>query len=106
MPLIKLPLLVDDLINWYIWKAKIRECNKEYHETFICHNGIISSEVINRYGFMVGSNRKYFFLNSRILENKYSYSYIYAPIKKFLGNFDRNYRVMLPNNYQYTLHPI
>jgi hypothetical protein len=27
----QLPLLVDNLINWYIWKAKIKECNQEYH---------------------------------------------------------------------------
>ncbi|MEX0597273.1 MAG: hypothetical protein WD512_12335 [Candidatus Paceibacterota bacterium] len=26
----QLPLLVNNLIDWYIWKAKIKACNKEY----------------------------------------------------------------------------
>jgi hypothetical protein len=29
----QLPLLVKELIGWYIWKDKIKECNKEYHKT-------------------------------------------------------------------------
>jgi hypothetical protein len=29
----QLPLLVKELIGWYIWNAKIKECNKEYHKT-------------------------------------------------------------------------
>ncbi len=28
----QLPLLISELIGWYIWKAKIKECNKEYHK--------------------------------------------------------------------------
>jgi hypothetical protein len=27
----QLPLLIKELIEWYIWKAKIKECNQEYH---------------------------------------------------------------------------
>jgi hypothetical protein len=28
----QLPLLIKELIEWYIWKAKIKECNQEYHK--------------------------------------------------------------------------
>jgi hypothetical protein len=29
--MIQLPRLVHEIIGWYQWKAKISECNKEYH---------------------------------------------------------------------------
>ena len=109
MSLIKLPLLIDNLINWYIWKAKIRECIREYHKTYI------DSCDVNFYGikkkYMIDDKVVYyFFLNNRLLENSnygYFYSYMYIFIKKFIGYYDRERTVdilpHLPPNYQYTL---
>jgi hypothetical protein len=31
----QLPLLVKELLGWYIWKDKIKECNKEYHKIIV-----------------------------------------------------------------------
>ncbi|MEX0597275.1 MAG: hypothetical protein WD512_12345 [Candidatus Paceibacterota bacterium] len=37
----QLPLLIKELIGWYIWKDKITECNREYHKIveFDLHDG-------------------------------------------------------------------
>jgi hypothetical protein len=46
-----LPDLINKLIEWYIWKAKIKECNQEYHKIvkYDCFDGYKPQTRINFY---------------------------------------------------------
>jgi hypothetical protein len=84
--LTQLPLLVDNLINWYIWKAKIKECNKECVK------------------FLTGAGEwVYQYIQHRYLykDERYHSGYIDPIIRSFI-NFSKYPVAILPKRYFYT----
>jgi hypothetical protein len=96
----QLPLLVDNLINWYIWKAKIKECNQEYHK-------------IVTYSYLYGRDSRINFypIDKNLLPYHHEFQYrIYSSNRiSFMAKFIRNFTsylerivAILPERYLYS----
>ncbi len=83
--LTQLPLLVDNLINWYIWKIKIAECNMECVKFCLCGEG---SDIQHRY------------LDYADYDD-YEYNDYDMIIRSFI-NFSKYPVAILPKRYFYT----
>jgi hypothetical protein len=88
----QLPLLVNQLLDWYIWKEKINQCNREYSE-------IVDFESTSPDGMV----RNLIHKDNFILHN---FQYRAMPfVDIFIHNFTYHSRVrvaILPQKYFYS----